>query len=68
VRLEAADQDGLEQLPEFVMRHLEGHADGEQRQIDWRPGTPGAGADDPVGGWERMRELHRRARRSKGAR
>jgi hypothetical protein len=63
LRAESDDQDGLEQVQEFVSRHLEKHGAGEQLTVSWhQDGAPAASAVDPSHRRERMREFHRRAR------
>jgi hypothetical protein len=67
IRVEAVDRDGLEQVEEFVARHLEGHADDERLEVNWTPLDAGDAHNlDESGRRARMRQFHRRARRAAG--
>jgi hypothetical protein len=68
LRAEAADQRGLEEIEEFVMRHLESHDAHDQSEVRWEQAdTPAASSPAPGHRRERMRRFHRRARPSAGA-
>ncbi len=63
LRAQAADQDGLYQVEEFVTRHLERHRTADAVEVDWRqPGAPAADPGDASHRRDTMRQFHRRAR------
>lgn len=63
LRVEAVDQDGLDQLRELITRHLEKLGSDEQLTVGWQQaGAPVDRPDDARHGRDGMRRFHRRVR------
>lgn len=65
LRAEADDQEGLEQVQELVTRHLEKFGSSDRLKVNWQQvGAPAGVPDHTRAGRDRMRQFHRRMRRS----
>lgn len=63
LRAEAADQQGLDQVTEFVTRHLERYGTADRLRITWRRhGAPAVAPADAGHRLQAMRQFHRRVR------